>query len=202
MGITTDSLNRLERVGALASGTKMLVCGCQNIYDTSFEGVTYGMKCQDYFESIGVNADIIDLTGCNGADVVDLRKPKILEKYTKEQKYDVIVNHGTFEHIEGKEGFYNAFKNIHEAIRPHGLMIHETPKTGHWPTHGEHYTTEEFYEKLAFRMGYDIIELVEHFAMGNVKDGGLINCVLKAGKNTGAGFISLEKFLELDFREL
>lgn len=201
MGITTDSLKRMEKFDCLKKQTKLLVCGCQNIYDESFENVKYGMVAQEYFDSIGVFAVTIDITGCNGSHVIDLRNYGVLEPFVENGLFDAVVNHGTFEHVESKIGFYNAFKNIHEVCKTGGIMIHETPKTGHWIGHGYHYTTHEFYQKLSELMGYEILELCDHFAMGNVTDGGLVNCVLKKTADTKEEFISFELFSNLDFRE-
>lgn len=201
MGITTDSLQRLKRFNCLEDAKKILVCGCQNIYDNSFEGVTYGMIAQEYFDNIGVDAIAIDITGCNGSYTIDLREEGVLDQFIDDGLFEAIVNHGTFEHIEGKEGFYTAFKNIHNACEVGGIMIHETPKTGHWLGHGNHYTTESFYTELARLMGYEVLDLCEHFAMGNTIDGGLVNCVLKKTEATSDEFISLDEFLKLDFRE-
>lgn len=201
MGITTDSLQRMGRFGLLQKGVRMLVCGCQNIYDHSFQGVTYGMIAQDYFDARDMEVVTIDITGCNNSHVVDLRDVDALYEFTKDGLFDAIVNHGTFEHIEGITGFYQAYKNVHDACKNGGIMIHETPKTGHWIGHGNHYTTEEFYKVLSEKMGYKILDLQEHFAMGNITDGGLINCVLQKTEETKEEFISPEEFLELDFRE-
>jgi len=201
MGITTDSLKRLQNFGSLEKGKKILVCGCQNIYDNSFDGVTYGMIAQDYFNNQGIKATTIDITGCNGAYVIDLREEGILKQFTEEGLFDVIANHGTFEHIDGKKGFYNAYRNIHNVCSHGGIMIHETPKTGHWIGHGQHYLTDEFYLGLAEKMGYKILDLCEHPAMGNTTDGVLVNCVLQKIETTAKDFISFEEFSKLDFRE-
>jgi hypothetical protein len=201
MGITTDSMKRMERMGLLEKGTRMLVCGCQNIYDHSFQGVEYGMIAQEYFDGNDMDVTTIDITGCNGSHTVDLRKEDALNEFIKDGLFEAIVNHGTFEHIEGKEGFYQAYKNIHEACELNGIMIHETPKTGHWIGHGNHYLSQEFYVDLAEKMGYKILEIGEHFAMGNTTDGGLVICVLQKIEETADEFLPMDEFLKLDIRE-
>lgn len=202
MGITGNSLTRMQTFGLLESGKRILVCGCQNIYASGFDGVENGMIAQHHFNSIGVEAITIDITGCNGSYIVDLREDGVLNKFTNngEKLFSGIVNHGTFEHIEGVEGFYTAYKNVHNSCEIGGIMIHETPKTGNWIGHGNHYLTEEFYTALAEKMGYTILEVGEHFAMGNTTDGGLVICVLEKTDTTTKEFISFEDFLTLDIR--
>jgi hypothetical protein len=201
MGITTNSLDRMKSLNLLRKDLRMLVCGCQNIYDTTHIGVYNGMIAQEYFDNLEMDVTTIDITGCNNSHVVDLREIDALDKFTEEGLFDAIVNHGTFEHIEGVIGFYQAYKNAHNACKVGGIMIHETPKTGHWIGHGNHYLTEDFYINLAEKMGYELIEVGEHFAMGNFQDGGLVIGVLMKTENTKEEFISSEEFLELDFRE-
>lgn len=193
MGITTDSLHRLEKHGLLKGGYKMLELGGQNIYDSSFKGAYYGMVAKNYFTSIGIDHTSIDIRDHNGAIICDLRKKIAFE----DASFDVVTDYGTTEHVEQSEvgGFYEAFKNIDRVCKAGGLMIHETPKTGHWIGHGENYVTKDFYVELAKLTGYEIVELTEHFAMGNVKDGCLVIAVLK--KNDHKGFISEEQFKNL-----
>ena len=78
-------------------------------------------------------------------------------------------------------------------------MIHENPKTGHWIGHGFNYVTEVFYTSLAKDMGYQILELTEHFAMGNITDGCNICCVLV--KVEDKSFVTKEIFETYDVRE-
>lgn len=196
MGITTDSLRRLQRVSTLVGetkGLKMLELGCQNIYDNEVCGNRYGMIAKDFFEEQGFEHTSVDICGCQKSIKLDLRQPHNLGLF------DIVTDYGTTEHVEGRVGYYEAFKNIHNACKVGGLMIHETPKTGHWLGHGHNYVTEEFYKGLCSKTGYKIIELGEHFAMGNIADGGLIVCVLQ--KMVDNEFIAKESFLELDFRK-
>jgi len=79
-----------------------------------------------------------------------------------------------------------------------GLMIHETPLTGHWLGHGHNYLTITFYEQLAAAMNYTILDLCIEYAMGNTTDGGLVCCVLR--KNEETKFATKNTFSTFDVR--
>ena len=51
------------------------------------------------------------------------------------------------------------------------MIISENPKVNNWHGHGFHYLTKEFYTELCKVAGYELIEVGEHAAMGNVTDG-------------------------------
>jgi len=186
MGLTADTLDRLNRFGLLDIKTpyRMLELGCQNVYDQNFNngrGLTYGMIAKDYFKNLNIDHTSWDITGCQCSEIVDLRIDVDVSKYGQ---FDVITDFGTTEHIENLEdkGFYEAFRNIHNLCKTNGYMIHETPLTGHWIGHGYNYVTEDFYLSLAKDMGYEILELTTHFCMGNFIDGCLVCCILKKVK--------------------
>jgi hypothetical protein len=199
MGITNDSLKRLNRLGLInGSSYRMLELGCQNIYDNdNYFGVTYGMIAKNFFIQKNIEHISFDITGCQCSEKVDLRENVDIKKYGL---FDVITDYGTTEHIDNTElgGFYEGFKNIHQLCKVGGYMIHETPLTGHWIGHGFNYVTTEFYKSLAKDMDYTIIELDIHFCFGNYTDGGLVCCVLK--KNSDNKFISRDIFKNYDIR--
>lgn len=185
MGITKLSLDRLERSGALKEGVTMLELGAQNLYDTEH----YGQVAKDYFKSLGIEHTSWDIIPHQGAKEVDLRKNIKVKK-----TFGVITNFGTIEHLDG--GLYQGFENIHDHCELGGLMIHENPKTGNWPDHGQHYFTKNFFEQLAKENGYEVVELTEEAAMGNTKDGWNICAVLR--KSADQKFMTEAKFKKLD----
>jgi len=160
MGITRASLDRLEPFLGKHLSAKILILGCQNIYSAE----NYGDVAHDYFKSFGHDVKTIDILGCQGAEIADLR-----DDLGFKSEFDFILQHGTIEHIDGD--IYQAFKNVHEACIVNGVMIHENPKTGNWPGHGQHYFTKGFYNDLAKAAGYDLIEVTEEAAMGNYESG-------------------------------
>lgn len=191
MGITGFSFSLLEKHGATKAGLKMLELGDQNIYF----GPEYGKFAKPLFIKLGLEHTSLDLSSHEGGAVeFDLSKPS--ENKDLKNKFDVVTNFGTSEHISS---LYNCLKNIHEFCKKGGLIFHENPKTGNWPGHGFHYFTEKFYLELADKMEYKILEIGEHPAMGNQIDGWNIFCVLQKSKSTK--FISEEEFNLFDFRK-
>lgn len=178
MGITDKSLIRLNKY--LPSIKTMLQIGCQNIY--TYEN--NGGLAHPYFESLGIKILTIDITGCQGSEVVDLRILKYLGQY------DIVTDYGCGEHVDGN--YYQFHHNIHTATKQGGLIIHENPRTGHWPGHGCNYIDMEFYKRLAELCGYEILELCEEYAMGNTTDGCNISVVLR--KMNDNSFITESQF--------
>lgn len=185
MGITGFSLNMIRKYGGELSGIRHLLVGCQNLYDNDH----YGEIAEGYYQSLGQDVISIDIIGCNNSIVHDLREPLPMNPF------DFISQHGTLEHVESRKGFYLSFKHLHDALKTEGIIIHENPKTGNWPGHGNHYLVMDFYTQLASISGYDILTIGEHFAMGNTTDGCNIYCVMK--KTEDVPFISEDKFNEL-----
>lgn len=173
-------MNMIRQYGGEQRGIRHLLVGCQNMYNNKH----YGQIAQNYYRGLHQDIVSIDITGCQDSITHDLREPLEMEAF------DFISQHGTLEHVETREGFYLAFKHLHEVLKMGGTIIHENPKTGNWPGHGHHYITQEFFEGL----GYEVVSIGEHPAMSNTKDGWNIYAVLK---KTGEEFISNKEFNEL-----
>lgn len=185
MGITQQSIKRL---GAhdLLKPCKVLILGCQNMYiPNHMQELAY-----DYFTRLGFEVDVWDVSGCQGSTVVDLR-----DELEVVEQYDLILDHGTLEHVDG---FYHmAHRNVHELCKVGGIIVHENPKSGHWPDHGKNYVTMKFYHQLAELNNYEILEIAEEYAEHNYTDGGNICAVLR--KRGDVPFISENTFAKLDF---
>lgn len=182
MGITSLSLERINR--HLKPNNNLLIIGCQNLYDAEH----YMQVAHPYFESLGHTVRSIDILGCNGSDVADLRNDLNFEPV-----YDIVNDCGSKEHIDGS--LYQPLLNIHNACNIGGVMIHENPKTGNWSGHGQHYFTKEFWVALADACVYEVHELTEEPAMGNVTDGWNVSCVLRKSKDSK--FITEAKFKKI-----
>ena len=180
-------MDMIRQFGGEIPGLRHLLVGCQNLYD----GKHYGEIAQDYYRSLGQDVISVDITGCNNSMIHDLTKPLEMDKF------DFISQHGTLEHVDTKEGFYLANKHLHDILKTGGTIIHENPKTGNWKGHGYHYYTKDFYRGLVEAQEYELLELGEHAAMGNVTDGWNVFCVLRKLSDT---FISKEQFNKLDIR--
>lgn len=182
MGITKLSLDRIEKW--IHPDDNILILGCQNLYNAE----NYGQLADDYFSMQSYPVRTIDITGCQGAEIADLR-----EDLAFEPNYTLILQHGTIEHIDGD--LYRALKNIHEACAVGGKMIHENPSRGNWPGHGYHYFTTEFWEAFAGTCHYGLIESCEEVAMGNDIDGWNVVSVLE--KLPDSKFVTEAKFKNL-----
>ena len=112
----------------------MLELGCQNIYADGYTPMTTSLF--EFPNRFGVIMETWDILGCQNSKIVDLREPINQEHYGI---YDVVTDFGTTEHVDGN--YYQARKNIHNACKVGGMMIHETPLTGHWHGHGHNYLT-------------------------------------------------------------
>lgn len=179
MGITALSLDRINRY--LKPTDSILLIGCQNCYWAE----NYGEIAQSYFEERGHFVKSIDILGCNGSDVADLR-----ENLHFEPDFEMVNDCGSKEHVDGP--IYWPFKNMHDACEVGGVMIHENPRFEHWPLHGQHYFSTYFYEALAEIAGYSIEELGEEPAMSNYDTGMNVYCVLR--KEKSAEFLTEKQF--------
>lgn len=185
MGITHDSLARINRY--IQPKSNILIIGCQNMYNTE----NYGEIAEEYFEKLGHDVISIDILGCNGSYVADLRED--LSNSIWWSHFDMVNDCGSKEHIDGS--LYQPFKNMHGACKVGGVMIHENPAKDYWPLHGQHYFTLLFYVAFSEACGYEVLELCEEFAMGNFDTGKNICCVLK--KTCDVPFIGEKQFNEI-----
>lgn len=187
MGLTGHTFNLITKYCNMNGS--MLELGDQIIYFNP----EYGTYSTPYFKNHYPNLDhiCIDIKPEKHAKEADLREPLNLGEF------DSITNAGTTEHVQGS--LWAAYKNIHEACKVGGIMVHENPKTGNWPGHGDHYMTQGFYLDLANKNGYSILDIGEHPAMGNSTDGWNVYCVLR--KNEDTEFMTEQMFNQLDFRD-
>lgn len=118
---------------------------------------------KNFCESLNKKHTSIDITGRNGSLPIDLNK----EHLEISDKFDLVSNFGTTEHIEPDQ--YYPFKHIHDLCEVEGLMIHEVPVVGHWPGHCKFYYDEHFFDLLAKVNDYDIIEM-NRITYGGVGD--------------------------------
>lgn len=182
MGITQLSLTRIER--RIHPDDNILILGCQNIYSAE----NYGQIADDFYSMQGYTVRTIDITGCQGSEIMDLR-----EDQSFAGEYTLILQHGTIEHCDGS--LYQVLKNIHEACQVKGKMIHENPMTGNWPGHGYHFFTETFWEELADKCDYLMFEIGQEPAMGNTADGWNVYTVMQ--RLTDREFIDEDEFNQI-----
>lgn len=129
------------------SGLKMLELGNQQMRqdaDTEFK------TGKEYFKSIGFDHTSVDLNGKDGALKKDLRNPEHFTEY--KEYFDIISNPGTTEHVLPHETQYACFKNLHNCLKPGGLLICLNPDIGElrtfgaWAGHCRIYYSDAFYD--------------------------------------------------------
>ena len=169
-----DKLIEQKRIKSLCD------LGAQNNYTVNYLPAPY---MSEWFKDNGIDYMSIDLNGENDSKQWDLSEPLKTSRV-----FDMVVNAGTLEHIKD---LYQGFANVHKLTSKGGLMLHENPKTGNWPLHGNHYFDEEFYIELANKAGYEIIELKSTVSAHNYETGNNIFCLMLKVKE---GFISREQF--------
>ncbi len=137
---------------------EMLDLGCQVMR----RPVRSTLKCKgtarSYFKSIGIKYTSVDIKGCLYSKKVDLRR--LIDKQYH-NKFDIVSNSGTTEHITPLEGQYQAFKNIHLCTKKNGVMIHILPSLSKCHNHCQIYYDYKFFETLAKLNDYQII-MLEH----------------------------------------
>lgn len=180
MGITGFSHQLLNKY--LEPSFTMLELGNQNLYFNPH----YGEVAKPYYESRGHKHVSVDINGKDGAISKNLGDPLELG-----ERFDIVTDFGTSEHVAG---FYGCWKNKHDHCKLGGLIVSENPKTENWKGHGHHYLTQLFYRELAEVMNYNILEIGEHPAMSNTKDGWNIYCVMRKNEEE---FITKEEFNKL-----
>ena len=178
--ITWSCLNKYLRQGGLLSESELPPFGTKNIKEPYYEKEMLELGCQtirgslrkqihselfdhnskDYFESIGIKCLSIDIKGCKKSLIVDITKPMHSYFYNK---FDIITNSGTTEHIFPLNGQYLAFNNIHLCTKLNGIMIHFVPVHGvERKPHGYFNYDENFFETLAELNNYRIIKIEKY----------------------------------------
>lgn len=206
-------------IGKYLNGSikNILDFGSQNDYRSVDKNPPFVNK---FYEEHGIYDYVcIDLAGDNNSIKLNWSYP-ISDAFTRE--FDLVVDAGSSEHSaqsdsyiktsfhegyinsvypEGEinidEGYYNCWLNKHNLLKIGGIMVNVNPKQGNWPDHGYSYISEDFYRELVKMAGYEILELGEWAACGNVESGWNIYCVIKKVSDT---FPSFDEFKTLDIK--
>lgn len=147
---------------------------------------------KNYYDLIGVSHTTIDWHGKNGALIIDMSKPITSLLFNR---FDILTDFGFSEHVKDQ---YQNWKNIHDIVKPGGLMIHELPGQPMFPGHGEcPWFTTDFFECMAKKQNYEIVEIRFHQHDYYMFPG---RCVWAVLIKTNTEFMSLQEFQELDLR--
>lgn len=144
--------------GANILGLQMLELGDQIIKKKTGIVETTG---KEYFTNLGFNHTSVDLNGNRGSLIKDLSKDTDFLEWN--EKFDIITNSGTSEHVEPLDAQYTCFKIVHDCTKINGLMIHLVPdidqlKDGYFVNHCNYYYSETFFNKLATECNYEVLE--------------------------------------------
>jgi SAM-dependent methyltransferase len=103
-----------------------------------------------FFKGIGGCASIASIDpGTPGSEYkFDLNKPVPLE-----QRFGLVLNYGTGEHVFNVAQFY---KTVHDLAEPGGLMVHSAPLAG-WVDHGFYNFQPTFFVDLALANQYQVL---------------------------------------------
>lgn len=180
MGYTGKTIEVMSEIILRHKPKSVCDLGAQNNYAQPLLPAPY---ISVWWHSNGVKEYMcIDLNGENEAKTWNLSDPL---KTTK--TFDLVVDAGTSEHVKD---YYQCLSNIDKLTKLGGIIYRENPMTAHWPDHGFHYVTEQFYQELAPLAGYELIRLETHYAMHNYESGGNIIAVMR---KTREGFITREQ---------
>lgn len=103
---------------------------------------------KEYFKKLGFTHLCIDWHGQNGAVSLDLAKPFYVGQF------DVLTNLGTSEHILDQ---HYCWQNMHNLVKPGGILIHVVPKTGALLHHSPYSYETKFFKHLANLNNYRML---------------------------------------------
>jgi len=164
MGINTNQRQFLnQHVFDHVCGRKMLELGAQWLNCPEL-GPEYPQRsfAKSYYTKEGWDHTSIDLKAHGGCLVKDLTVPG----HFSDQTFDLITNHGTTEHISGKENQYKVFQNLHDWGKVGCVYAHCNPLEdsenmshglGRWHKHGWFGYSSRFWKKFVAECGYRLI---------------------------------------------
>jgi len=104
------------------------------------------------YEAAGFTYRSIDLIEGHATVLMDLNCQEIPSEY--KGKFDFVTNIGTTEHVCNQ---LQAFKVVHDALKPCGIALHQVPFTGLF-NHGLIKYEPKFFIILAHENGYEILD--------------------------------------------
>ncbi len=152
LGSQTASINNIFIKNLISQNKKISTLQKKNLENLLNQS---SFTTKDYFTSIGFNDyKSIDINGAYGSLQFDLNK-NILETYNFNQKYDLVINNGTGEHVFNQ---YSLFLNFHNLTKVNGIMLNILPFID-WINHGFYNFNPIFFADLAASNNYDIIKI-------------------------------------------
>jgi SAM-dependent methyltransferase len=184
MGISLQALERLQAMNLLPLGASVLDIGSSNLYSATPDGIRTFLSrydvapiddLADFVERLakgstygpdgGTNesflGELLERAGLQylSFDIADGYKTQILDLNSNVLEdrlrgtFDTVINYGTTEHVLSQ---LNAFRVIHDAVKPGGHMVHNVPCVG-FVDHGFFAYTPRVFFDIA---GYNDYELI------------------------------------------
>ena len=152
LGSQTSSINNIF-VKNLLNNNKAL----DNIQKKNLDNLSSSkfFATEDYFKLVGFKEyKSIDINGAYNSLQFDLNK-NISETYSYNEKYDLVINNGTGEHVFNQ---YALFLNFHNLTKLNGIMLNILPFID-WINHGFYNFNPIFFADLAASNNYEIIKI-------------------------------------------
>ena len=152
LGSQTSSINNIFVKNLLENNKTINSIQKKNLNNLSS---SQSFTTEDYFKSIGFKEyKSIDINGAYNSLQFDLNK-NILETYSYNEKYDLVINNGTGEHVFNQ---YSLFLNFHNLTKLNGVMLNILPFID-WINHGFYNFNPIFFADLAASNNYEIIKI-------------------------------------------
>jgi hypothetical protein len=110
---------------------------------------------KDFYNKLGIEYNAIDVNTERDSIIMDLNYD-LREKYGYNEKFSLVTNIGTSEHIFNQ---YTCFLNAHNLCEVGGLMYHQLPFIP-WVNHGFFNYNPIFFNALAYANGYEVVMFV------------------------------------------
>lgn len=147
-------ISALARTGQPLQHLAICDLGNQKFKTAPGSGMDRIQSAGSVYRFLGVGEYVcIDRNGRDGALPFDLSKP--IEDEALHQRFDVVCNFGTSEHV--KDDQRQCFANVHRLTKPNGLMVHCLPHVGTCRHHGYWKYDAAFFRLLAERLGYEVV---------------------------------------------
>ncbi len=124
---------------------------------TSLENLSNkkNFNTKDYFRSLGFKEyKSIDINGAYESLQFDLNK-NISKTYNFNEKFDLVINNGTGEHVFNQ---YSLYLNFHNLTKVNGMMLNILPFID-WINHGFYNFNPIFFADLAASNNYELIKI-------------------------------------------
>ena len=142
--------NEVRKLNLNFKNLDLLELGDQEIHDHRLAPMFSKLRNSRIFDA--KRYVVYDLHKREGVTEYDLS-----EVHHECEKFDVITNFGTTEHVEPELGQYNCWLNIHNMLKPNGIIINIVPcSDGGWEDHCRYYYNQLFFEQFE-DIGYNLL---------------------------------------------